>query len=143
MVPPKLKQALELFKSLPKELRSQVLLEYAAKVPPPPPGVELERVHECQTPFFLATRIDDDGSVHMFFDAPQEAPTVRGFAGIMLAGLDGENAATILAVPDDFFYGMGLEEVVSPLRLRGMGAILARIKAQVRAGLAGGASADT
>ena len=44
MVPPKLKQALELFKSLPKELRSQVLLEYAAKVPPPPPGVELERL---------------------------------------------------------------------------------------------------
>jgi cysteine desulfuration protein SufE len=34
-------------------------------------------------------------------------------------------------VPDDFFYGMGLEEVVTPLRLRGMGAILARIKRQV------------
>ena len=71
--------------------------------------------------------------MHLYFDAPQEAPTVRGFAGILLDGLDGEPADVILDVPDDFFYDMGLEEVVTPMRLRGMGAILARIKRQVRA----------
>ena len=37
----------------------------------------------------------------------------------------------VLAVPDDFYQGMGLDDVVSPLRLRGMGAILARLKRQV------------
>ena len=46
--------------------------------------------------------------------------------------LDGEQADVILDVPDDFYYDMGLEEVVTPMRLRGMGAILARIKRQVR-----------
>jgi cysteine desulfuration protein SufE len=35
-------------------------------------------------------------------------------------------------VPTDFYATMGLDSVVSPLRLRGMGAILSRLKAQVR-----------
>ena len=96
----------------------------------------MEQVPECQTAFFLATQVGEDGTVHMFFDAPPQAPTVRGFAGLLLAGLDGEQAETILAVPNDFFYGMGLEEVVTPLRLRGMGAILARMKRQVSEALA-------
>ena len=58
-----------------------------------------------------------------------------GFALIianrLLDGLDGEKAETILDVPNDFFYDMGLEEVVTRQRLNGMGAILARIKKQV------------
>ena len=46
--------------------------------------------------------------------------------------LDGQRTEVILDVPDDFYYDMGLEEVVTPMRLRGMGAILARIKRKVR-----------
>ncbi len=125
---------MELLRDSPKDFRVQALLDFSRRVPPLPAGIEtteLEQVPECQTPFFLTTRVDAD-RVHMFFDAPAESPTVRGFAGILLAGLDGESSATVLSVPDDFFYGMGLEEVVTPLRLRGMGAILARIKRQVR-----------
>jgi cysteine desulfuration protein SufE len=89
-------------------------------------------VHECQTPFFLATRVDEDGSVHLFFDAPEESPTVRGFAGVLYEGLEGVHWHQVLSVPPDFYAGMGLEAVVSPLRMRGMGAILARLKRQVR-----------
>ena len=37
-----------------------------------------------------------------------------------------------LAVADDFPQGLGLTEAVSPLRIRGMTAMLARIKRQVR-----------
>ena len=40
--------------------------------------------------------------------------------------------AEVLEVPADFYATMGLETVVSPLRLRGMGAILARLKRQIR-----------
>jgi cysteine desulfuration protein SufE len=112
--------------SSPKNIRVEAMLDYANRIPPLPEHIQ------CQSPFFLAAEVDDDETVHLYFDAPREAPTVRGFAGILLDGLDGEKAGVVLDVPDDFFYDMGLEEVVTPLRLRGMGAILARIKRQVR-----------
>jgi cysteine desulfuration protein SufE len=88
-------------------------------------------VPECQTPLFLAVEVDDGGTVHLFFDAPPESPTTRGFAGILRAGLDGLNADEVLATPGEFSSQLGLADVVSPLRLRGMAAILARIKRQV------------
>ncbi len=134
-LPPRLQQIVEVMKASPKEFRVEVLLDYSKRVPPLPDDIDpgsLEQVHECQTPFFLLTRVDEAGAAHMFFQAPPESPTVRGFAGLLLGGLEGEQATDILAVPDDFFYGMGLEEVVTPLRLRGMGAILARMKRQIR-----------
>lgn len=133
-LPEKLGQIVSVMRASPKEFRVEALLDYSRRIPPLPDHVQpesLEQVHECQTPFFLATEIDDSGNVHLYFEAPPESPTVRGFAGILLDGLDGQPANVILDVPDDFFYGMGLEEVVTPLRLRGMGAILARIKRQV------------
>ena len=37
------------------------------------------------------------------------------------------------ATPDEFTGQLGLTDLVSPLRLRGMSAMLARIKRQVRA----------
>lgn len=135
-IPPALDKVVRRFAQAPKDLRVQALLQYARKVPPLPPHLAddrsaLEQVHECQTPFFLATSVESDGTVHLFFDAPVESPTVRGFAGILYEGLEGATADEVLAVPNDFYAPMGLGEVVSPLRLRGMGAILARMKRQV------------
>ena len=100
----------------------------------------LERVDECQSPLFLVVEVEpaqdaassQDATVHLFFHAPQEAPTTRGFAGILYEGLDGLSVAEVLAVPDDAPYRFGLAEAVSPLRLRGMVAMLSRIKRQVR-----------
>ncbi|MGZ4749153.1 MAG: SufE family protein, partial [Oryzihumus sp.] len=74
----------------------------------------------------------EDRPVHLFFSAPPEAPTTRGFAGILHEGLDGLTVPEVLAVPDDAPYRFGLAEAVSPLRLRGMVAMLSRIKRQVR-----------
>jgi cysteine desulfuration protein SufE len=141
-LPDKLERVVQRFASADLELRTQALLSYARKVPPLPPELagdasRLERVHECQSPFFLATEVDDDGSVHLFFDSPPETPTVRGFAGILREGLEGEHHSVVLGVPATFYTSMGLEEVVSPLRLRGMGAILAAIKRKVRAQVEG------
>jgi cysteine desulfuration protein SufE len=136
-MPEKLQAIVDQFAAAPRELRVQALLDYSRRVPPLPAELEsdrerLEQVHECQTPFFLATEVDEDGAVHLFFDCPPEAPTVRGFAGILRAGLEGERWEDVVAVPPDFYSGMGLQEVVSVLRLRGMGAILARLKRQIR-----------
>ena len=134
-LPEQLDQIVRLMHGAPKQIKVEALLDYGRRIPPLPDHLDagdLEQVHECQSPFFLATELDGDGKVRLFFDSPPEAPTVRGFAGILVAGLDGEEPATILAVDDEFFYDMGLEEVVTPQRLRGMAAILARIKRQVR-----------
>jgi cysteine desulfuration protein SufE len=92
----------------------------------------LEPVPECQSPIFLLTEVDDDGTVHLHFSAPPEAPTTRGFAGILHEGLDGAPAETVLAVPADLALRFSLSEAVSPLRLNGMSGMLARIQRQVR-----------
>lgn len=134
-LPSRLQTIVDVFAGSPKQFRLEALLDYSRRLPELPdrfrePG-RLEAVPECQTPFFLASEVDDDGTVHLFFEAPPESPTVRGYAGLLLDGLDGASATEVLSVPNDFYVGMGLEEVVTPLRLRGMGAILTRLKHQV------------
>ena len=136
-LPASLSTVVERFGRAPRDLRVQALLQYSEKVPPLPDEYAedrslLEQVHECQTPFFLASEVDDDGTVHVFFDAPKESPTIRGFAGILREGLEGASWQEVLDVPKDFYTGMGLGDVVSPLRLRGMGAILNRLQRQVK-----------
>ncbi|MGH9277100.1 MAG: SufE family protein [Acidimicrobiales bacterium] len=138
---PPLQRIVDLFASAPKDLRVQALLEYSRKVPALPPQYAenhdaLERVEECQTPFFLATELTDDDRVELHFDVPAESPTTRGFAGILHSGLNGASAHEVLETPNDFYVKMGLGEAISSLRLRGMGAILARLKRQVRERLA-------
>jgi cysteine desulfuration protein SufE len=128
---------IDTFRAAPSSLRLELLLEYARAVPPLPAALRddpsrLERVHECQTPFFVATEVED-GVARLFFDAPEESPTTRGFAGILHAGLDAQSVDAVLATPDDFYELLGLRELISPLRLRGMAAILARVKRQVAA----------
>jgi len=134
---PRLQEIAGDFGAVPDTERLQLLLEFSEELPPLPARYAehrdlLEQVPECQTPLFLAVEVDDDGTVHLFFDAPPEAPTTRGFAGILHAGLDGLSADEILATPGEFSSQLRLQDLVSPLRLRGMAAMLARIKRQLR-----------
>jgi cysteine desulfuration protein SufE len=142
-LPAKLQRIVDMFAAAPKDIKAQALLDYSNRVPDLPARYAdhpelLERVHECQSPFFLAAEVNPDETVTIYFDSPREAPTTRGYAGILTEGLAGATAPEVLAVPDDFYTAMGLQEVVSPLRLRGMGAILARTKRQVREGMGSG-----
>ncbi|MEA2002799.1 MAG: SufE family protein, partial [Actinomycetota bacterium] len=135
--PPKLQRIVDLFADAPQDVKLQALLDYSRRVPPLPPELAehpelLEKVHECQSPFFLKAEVAADGTVSMYFDAPPEAPTTRGYAGILAEGLVDATADEILAIPQDFYLGLGLADVISPLRLRGMGAIVARLQRQVR-----------
>jgi cysteine desulfuration protein SufE len=140
-LPPALDELVDDFASVPARDRLQLLLELSDELPPLPEryaghAEAMEQVHECQSPLFLAVELDDERRVHVFFDAPPESPTTRGFAGILHTGLDGLPAEEVLAVPDDAPFRFGLAEAVSPLRLRGMVAMLSRVKRQVRARLA-------
>jgi cysteine desulfuration protein SufE len=134
---PRLQDIADEFNGIPSAERLQLLLEFSQDLPPLPARYAehpdlLEPVPECQSPLFLAVEVDQDATVHLFFDAPREAPTTRGFAGILQAGLDGLSADEVLATPGEFSSQLGLQDLVSPLRLRGMAAMLARIKRQIR-----------
>ena len=115
--------------------RLNLLLEFSENLPELPPRYAdhpdlLERVEECQSPIYLFVEVTD-GIVHLFFTAPAEAPTTRGFASILHAVIDGLSVADVLSFDDDFPGKIGLTEAVSPLRIRGMRGMLARIKRQV------------
>jgi len=134
---PRLQEIADEFGAVPESERLQLLLEFGQELPPLPARYAtqrelLEPVPECQTPLFLAVEISPNETVHLFFDAPPEAPTTRGFAGILHAGLDGLTVDEVLATPGEFSSQLGLQDLVSPLRLRGMAAMLARIKRQIR-----------
>ena len=134
---PRLQEIADEFNAITGKERLQLLLEFSQELPPLPGRYAehhdlLEPVPECQSPVFVAVEIADDATVHLFFDAPPEAPTTRGFAGILHAGLDGLSADDVLATPGEFSSRLGLQDVVSPLRLRGIAAMLARIKRQIR-----------
>lgn len=138
-LPPQLAELVEEFAEVGPRDRLELLLELSRELPALPDRYAdaadtMEQVHECQSPLYLAVEVEPDSTVRLFFSAPPEAPTTRGFASIMHVGLDGVPAADVLVVPDDFHAALGLAEAVSPLRLRGMAAMLARIKKQVRAG---------
>ncbi|MDR9390975.1 MAG: SufE family protein [Trueperaceae bacterium] len=135
-VPSSLQHVIDQFAGAPSSLRLPLLLEYAQNLPPLPDALagaedRFEKVEECQTPLFLASEVAD-GAVRVWFDAPEEAPTTRGFASILAAGLDGRTVDEVLAVPTDVAGRLGLTDLISPLRLRGMEGMLRRLQRQVR-----------
>jgi cysteine desulfuration protein SufE len=136
-LPEQLAEIREDFLGLEVRERLQLLLEFSNELPELPERYRdhpdlFERVEECQSPVFIFTEVDDARIVHLFAIAPREAPTTRGFASILVQGLAGLTVEEVLAVPDDYPQTIGLTEAVSPLRIRGMTALLGRAKRQVR-----------
>jgi cysteine desulfuration protein SufE len=134
-MPPALAEVVSEFAEVSGQDKLKLLLEFADELPALPADLEeaaMEPVPECQSPLFLHVDAGDRDRVRLFFSAPAEAPTTRGFASILATGLDGQSAEAILAVPDDFYAELGLAKLISPLRLRGMSAMLTRIKRRLR-----------
>jgi cysteine desulfuration protein SufE len=120
------------FQALQGNDRLQMLLEYSEALPELDPRFGdnpelLERVEECQSPVFIAVEGNKE-LITLHFSAPREAPTTRGFASALNSALNGLSAQEILDVSDDFPSELGLDQLISPLRVRGMRGMLARIK---------------
>jgi cysteine desulfuration protein SufE len=134
-LPSQLAAIREDFLALTEPDRLQLLLEFSRELPELPeryalaPGL-LEKVEECQSPVRAFAEVDD-GVVHFYASAPQEAPTTRGFASILAQGLSGLTAREVLDVPEEFPLQLGLTRAVSALRLNGMAGMLTRAKRQV------------
>ena len=136
-LPTQLADIREDFLALEQPDRLMLLLEFSNELPELPERYRdhpdlFERVVECQSPVFIFVEVDESRTVHLYATAPAESPTTRGSASILAQGLDGLSVDEVLAIPDDFPLSIGLTQAVSPLRLRGMTAMLGRTKRQLR-----------
>jgi len=135
-LPATLRATVDEFRSATPRERLELLLEYAYDLPDLPDDLaarrdQMEQVHECQTPVFLFTEVDD-GAVQFYLDIPPESPTVRGYAAILVEGLNGAPPEAILNTPEDVYMLLGLHEAITPQRLRGLHSLLVYMKRQVR-----------
>lgn len=133
--PPALQAIIDEFREAAPNERIDYMVDFSENLPDLPDHLlahreAMEQVHECQTPVFLYTEVED-GRVQFFFDVPRESPTVRGYAGLLAEGLNGATVAQVLATPDEVYRLLGLHEVVSHLRLRGLHALMGYMKRQV------------
>ncbi len=131
-LPPRLQAIVEEFQDAEGREKLDLLLEYASSMPPLPDWLasqhnDMDQVHECMSPVFVYAE-QQDGRMQFYFDVPPEAPTVRGYAALMAEGLNGVTPDEIMAVPGDFFNAMGLQQVITFQRIKGISAILAHMK---------------
>jgi cysteine desulfuration protein SufE len=139
--PPALQEIIDEFREVEPRDRLELLLEYSRELPPLPERLEaardaMEQVHECQSPVFLHTELDEGAGgpqARFYFDIPAEAPTIRGYASVLLGGLDHAAPEQVLAVPEDVYMLLGLHEAITPQRLRGLHALVVYMKRQLRA----------
>jgi cysteine desulfuration protein SufE len=124
------------FADLDPRERLELLLEFAENLPPLPERYRAERdsgahrVPECQTPVFIWTEFVD-GKVQIYADVAPEAPTVKGFVGILVDSYSGQLPETVLATPPDLLQRLGLLESLGMVRMRGLAAIQHHIRQQV------------
>jgi cysteine desulfuration protein SufE len=131
-IPPQLAEIIEDFEWSEGREKLELLLQYAEELPPLPDRLKdrasaMEQVEECMTPVFVQSE-QQDGKLIFYIDVPASAPTVRGFASILLKGLQGLTPVEILGIPATFFEAMGLDKVLTHQRLNGISAILAHMK---------------
>ncbi len=131
-LPPRLHAIVAEFQAADRSEKLELLLEYADRLPPLPDWLrdnraDMEQVHECMTPVRAAAEVHG-GRMVFHIDVAEESPTVRGYAALLREGLDGATPEAVLAIPGDFFYAMGLQQVLSPQRLNGISYLLAYLK---------------
>ena len=132
-----LEEIAEIFNSVDVEMKVQILLDYARKLPPVPErlsaGKEAHRVHECMTPLHLWVETETDGTTRLYIDVAEEAPTIRGLAGILVDAYDGAPRERFDSLPDDLVNALGLGDVIRMNRVVGVAALVARIRRAVAA----------
>ena len=135
---PDFQKLISRYKGLDRTTRLETLLDWSRKLPDLPAELVplkdqgVGRVHECQTPVFLYVEVPD-GTVRIHADVPRESPTVRGFLSLLIKQLNGATPTEVEATPNDLLDQLGLSQDLGMTRTQGLTAILARVKAAVRA----------
>lgn len=127
----------ELFASVEGLERIELLLEYTDALPALPEAYAALRdaglgaVHECQSPVFLHVE-GDAGCVRIWADVPREAPTARGFVGLLYTLFNEAPTETVLNAPPDLLQTLGIAPLLGMQRSRGLRAIYARLRAETQ-----------
>ena len=129
---PTLDEIASAFRGADRDLRVQLLLDYGRRLPPLParfqPEREAHRVHECMTPLFVWVEPGADGTVRLCIDVAEEAPTVRGIAGVLVAALDGAPRDAYERLPEDLVAALALDDVIRMNRVVGIAGLVGRIR---------------
>ena len=83
-----------------------------------------------KTPVFLWVEVVD-GRVGLFAHVAPEAPTVKGFVGILVDAFTGASIEEALAADANLVSRLGLTEALGMLRMRGLQGILFYIRKQI------------
>ncbi|HZZ27011.1 MAG TPA: SufE family protein [Pirellulales bacterium] len=124
------------FADLEPRERLELLLEFAENLPPLPTKYEAERneglhrIAECQTPTFIWVELIE-GRVQVHAYVAPEAPTVKGFVGILVDAFSGSTPEAVLSTPEDLLKRLGLLESLGMVRMRGLAAVQHYIRQQV------------
>ena len=134
-----LDRTIQRFASADSQLRLELLLDYARKLPALPERYREakekgeNRVPECMSPVFLFLETND-GKLTLFVDAPVEAPTVRGFVSLLAREIKDAAPKDVAAIPSDLLDRLKLTELLGMTRMQGLTAIVGRIKRMATAG---------
>lgn len=131
-LPARLKAIVEDMAMCEGQEKLELLLEYAENLPKVPAHLQHLKdpnhyVHECVTPIWVFVEKQKD-TYTFHFDVPRESPTMRGYASILHQATQAITLPELLAIPETFYYQMGLQSVLSGQRLNGIGAILSHMK---------------
>ena len=130
---PDLDRTIRRFASADPQLRLEMLLDYSRKLPPLPERFReardqgINRVPECMSPVFLFME-QDGGRVTLHADAPEEAPTVRGFVSLLSREIKDAPPEAVQAIPGDLLDQLRLTELLGMTRMQGLSAIVGRVK---------------
>jgi cysteine desulfuration protein SufE len=133
----RLAELIDEFRGAEPRERLELLLELANGLPPLPPELAAQRdagehrIHECQTPVFLWVSVADS-RVLIQGDVADESPTVKGFVALLVEAFNGAAPAEVLATPPNLIQQLGLDQALGMTRMRGLHAILHRVREEVR-----------
>jgi cysteine desulfuration protein SufE len=137
-LPERLDAIIAEFADLEPQERLELLLDFANQLPQLPPEYQARkeagenRVHECMTPVYLWVE-SKNGRVEMHAHVAEEAPTVKGFVSILAEALRGAQPDEVSQLPLDLLARLGLQQALGMNRMRGLNAILRRVRAHTLA----------
>ena len=120
------------FQAADKDEKLQLLMSFATHLHALPERYQgqhnpASQVRECMTPVYVYAELQAS-HLAFFFDVPPESSTISGYAAILAVLLENLTPTQVLQIPPDCYELLGLREILSPQRVRGIIGIFSRVR---------------